>query len=292
MDSGAGGPGKSNMNLKNVLLIFVLLLWSIPAALAASPGMMLPQADDGEGDISGWWMSEKLDGVRGYWDGQRLWSKNGRLFHPPPAFVAGLPGMALEGELWGGRGTFERTVSIVQRAQPHDGWLGLRFAVFDAPAGSGPFSERIARAKEWFAAHPSEYAFVISQQPVSDREALQEELRRVEALGGEGLIVRDPEALYRAGRSAEILKVKSCADAEATVVGHIAGQGANLGRLGSLLVELPDGTRFKIGTGFSTAEREDPPPLGAVVTFKYYGRYLSGVPKFASFLRIRRDQGL
>jgi DNA ligase-1 len=76
------------------------------------------------------------------------------------------------------------------------------------------------------------------------------------------------------------------------VIGHLSGQGANLGRLGSLLVELPDGTRFKIGTGFSAAQRQNPPPVGSVVTFKYYGFYQSGIPKFPSFLRIRHDQGL
>jgi len=280
------------MNLKKALLFLIFFCWLLPATLAAASGMMLPQADDGEGDISGWWMSEKLDGVRGTWDGHRLWSKNGRLFQPPVAFVAGLPAFALEGELWGGRGTFEATASIVQKAQPHDGWLQLQFAIFDVPAATGPFTERIARAQAWFAAHPSSYAFVIPQLPVRDRIQLQQELQRVEALGGEGLIIRNPQALYIAGRSPEIRKVKGFEDAEAVVFGHVPGQGKHRGRLGSLLVELPDGTRFRIGTGFSDAERDSPPPIGAVVTFKYYGRYQSGIPKFPSFLRVRRDQGL
>jgi DNA ligase-1 len=206
--------------------------------------------------------------------------------------LAGLPEFALEGELWGGRGTFESTASIVQRDQPHDGWLQLRFAIFDVPAAPGPFRQRIAIAREWFAAHPSAYAFVIPQRPVRDREELRQELQRIEALGGEGLIVRNPRAGYIAGRNGEILKVKGFFDAEAVVVGHLPGQGANAGRLGSLLVELADGTRFRIGTGFSATEREHPPPLGTVISFKYYGCYRSGIPKFPSFLRIRRDQGL
>ncbi|WP_432823406.1 DNA ligase [Trichloromonas sp.] len=278
--------------LKKCLLLLILCCWLIPAAQSAAAGSMLPRVDDGEADVAGWWMSEKLDGVRGYWDGQRLWSKNGQLFQPPVAFVAGLPGFPLEGELWGGRGTFEQTASVVQRAQPHDGWRQLQFAIFDVPAAGGPFSERIALAQEWFAAHPSDFAFVIPQLPVAGRAQLQQELQRIEALGGEGLIVRNPQALYRAGRSPEILKVKGFDDAEAVVVGHVPGRGANLGRLGSLLVELADGTRFKIGTGFSAAQRETPPPIGCVVTYKYYGFYQSGIPKFPSFLRIRYDQGL
>jgi DNA ligase-1 len=196
-----------SVTLKKLVLFLILLFCLMPATLVAASGMMLPQTDDGEGDISGWWMSEKLDGVRGTWDGKRLWSKNGRLFQPPALFVAGLPDFALEGELWGGRGTFEQTASIVQKAQPHDGWLQLQFAIFDVPAASGPFSERIAQAQAWFAAHPTSYVFVVPQLPVQDRAQLQQERQRIEALGGEGLIVRNPQAFYLAGRSPEILKV-------------------------------------------------------------------------------------
>ena len=295
--TGVGGCGRRNesifrMNLKKYLLFLLCFFWLVPAIPAAPSDRMLPRTDDGESDISGWWMSEKLDGVRAAWDGRRLWSKNGRPFKPAPAFVAGLPDFALEGELWGGRGTFERTASIVQKEEHHDGWLELRFAIFDVPGAAGPFAVRIARAREWFAAHPSAHAFVIPQVPVLDRTQLQQEFRRIEAAGGEGVIVRNPGAPYIDGRSSEVLKVKSFADDEAVVVGHVPGQGANLGRLGSLLVELADGTRCKIGTGFSGAERDNPPPIGAVVTFKYYGRYRSGIPKFPSFLRIRHDQAL
>lgn len=271
------------------LLLFV---WLIPALCLASPGMMLPKVDDGGRDISGWLMSEKLDGVRGYWDGQRLWSKNGKPLSPPQAFVVGLPDFPLEGELWGGRGTFEKTASIVLQQQPHRGWLALKFAIFDVPKEAGHFTSRIQKARDWFAAHPSVHAFVISQRPVRDRAQLQDELRRIEGLGGEGLIVRKPDALYAAGRSAEILKVKDFQDAEAVVVGHIPGKGRNLGVLGSLLVEMADGTRFKIGSGFSDVQRGSPPALGEVVTFKYYGWYKSGIPRFPSFLRIRSDRGL
>jgi DNA ligase len=280
------------LNLRKVFVCFTLCFYLMPTALVGAAGMMLPRVDDGEIDVTGWWMSEKLDGVRGAWDGHRLWSKNGRLYQPPAAFIAGLPEFALEGELWGGRGTFEQTASIVQKRQPHDGWLQLKFAIFDVPAAPGPFSKRIVGARAWFAAHPSKYAFVVPQISVRDRAQMKQELQLVENLGGEGLIVRNPQALYLAGRSREILKVKDFADAEAVVVGQIPGRGANLGRLGSLLVELADGTRFKIGTGFKAEQRDNPPPIGAVVTFKYYGFYQSGIPKFPSFLRLRYDNDL
>ena len=87
-----------------------------------------------------------------------------------------------------------------------------------------------------------------------------------------------------------MLKVKSYADMEAVVIAHIPGQGRNEARMGSLLVELPGReTRFKIGTGFSDEIRNNPPPIGSLITFKYYGFYESGVPKFPSFLRVRED---
>ncbi|MBE0502315.1 MAG: DNA ligase [Desulfuromonadales bacterium] len=253
---------------------------------------MLPQVYSEQVDVAGWLMSEKLDGVRGYWDGKQLLSKNGNPFFPPPAFIENLPPFPLEGELWGGRGSFEQTVSIVMKQQPHDGWRQLKFAIFDVPMAPGGFTVRLTEASDWFAAHPSAYAFIIPQLPVTDQAALQQELEKIERFGGEGLIVRKPDALYVSGRNMEILKLKSYQDAEATVVAHLPGKGRNAGRLGALLVKLDDGKEFKIGSGFNDDERNSPPPIGAVVTFKFYGRYASGLPKFPSFLRIRRDAAL
>jgi len=77
--------------------------------------------------------------------------------------------------------------------------------------------------------------------------------------------------------------------AEAVVVGHLPGKGRLAGMLGALLVETPDGRRFRLGTGFSDEERREPPPLGATVTYRYFGKTRNGVPRFASFLRIRNE---
>jgi len=197
-----------------------------------------------------------------------------------------------EGEIWGGRGTFKKTVSIVKKQQPHDGWLDLQFAIFDVPLATGGFTRRLQKAKDWFDNHPTQFAFVIPQKTIKDRGQLKTELQQVEKLGGEGLIVRKPDALYTRGRSREILKIKSYYDMEAVVIAHMPGKGRNQGRLGSLLVELPDKTRFKIGTGFSDEERVNPPPVGSIITFKYYGFFKSGRPRFPSYLRIRPDNSL
>jgi DNA ligase-1 len=177
---------------------------------------------------------------------------------------------------------------VIKEQKTHSGWLNLKFAIFDVPATDGAFVQRLEKAKEWFAKKPSKYAFVILQKPVKNRDALKEELQRVESLGGEGLIVRKPDTLYAKGRSSDILKVKSYDDTEAVVIAHVPGKGKNQGKLGSLVVELPNGIRFKIGTGLSDKERENPPPIGTTITFKYYGLYQSGIPKFPSFIRIRQ----
>jgi DNA ligase-1 len=273
-------------------VLWLCLAWCFQPLPALALDIMLPQVYAENINVSGWLMSEKLDGVRGYWDGRQLLSKKGHPFHPPGEFIAGFPPFALEGEIWGGRGTFEDTVSIVKKQQPHDGWLKLRFAVFDVPEAPGGFNRRLQQAKDWFAAHPATFAFVIEQKKVADNRALQAELERVEKLGGEGLIVRRPDTLYARGRSRDILKVKSFYDTEAVVIEQIPGKGRNQGRLGSLLVELPNKIRFKIGTGFTDAQRLDPPSIGSIITFKYYGLYASGKPKFPSFLRIRTDNDL
>jgi len=254
--------------------------------------IMLPQVYTASINVSNWLMSEKLDGIRGYWDGKRLFSKNKIPLHPPAAFVGNFPPFALEGEIWGGRGTFEKTLSIVKKQQANNGWLELKFAIFDVPQATGGFTRRLQKAKNWFKHHPAQFAFVILQKTIKDQGELRIELQRVEKLGGEGLIVRNPDALYTSGRSHEILKVKSFFDMEAVVIAHIGGKGRNQGRLGSLLVELPDKTRFKIGTGFSDEERSNPPPVGSIITFKYYGFFESGCPKFPSFFRIRTDNSL
>jgi len=279
--------------LKIFLFFCLSLIHAFPVDVQALD-LMLPQVYEEKIHVVGWLMSEKLDGTRGYWTGKQLLSKSGNLFHPPPEFTHNFPPFPIEGELWGGRETFHRTVSIVKKQQMHDGWLDIQFAIFDVPKAPGNFLSRIQKAKKWFEKHPSKFAFIIPQTTITSPDQLKEELQRIEALGGEGLIVRNPDAHYTTGRTRDILKVKSFFDAEAMVIGHMPGQGKHQGRLGSLLVELVEDPtiRFKIGSGLSDDERNNPPPIGEFITFKYYGFYPSGIPKFPSFVRIRSDNSL
>lgn len=259
------------------------------AVKSTAPPLLLAHSWTGAEDVIGWWMSEKLDGVRAYWNGEAFVSRLGNVYAAPPWFTAQLPRQVLDGELWGGRKRFQRTVSIVRRQDEGREWEEIRFVVFDAPELAAPFEERLAQLDTWLAPGVSPYASPLAQARCEDRAHLDRELDRVEALGGEGLMLRRPGSRYEVGRSYSLLKVKRFSDAEARVVAHLPGTGKHSGRLGAVLVEMLDGTRFSVGTGFTDAEREAPPPIGAIVTYRYQELSDGGVPRFPTFVAIRDD---
>ncbi|MFQ5685409.1 MAG: DNA ligase [Candidatus Scalindua sp.] len=240
-------------------------------------------------DIKGWWMSEKLDGIRGYWTGKEMVSRAGNPFYVPAWYTRNFPSVPLDGELWTERGQFSELVSIVRRKGADTEWGKVRYFIFDAPKTEGGFEKRLKFAHRWFLEHPNQCVEVLEQQICEGKEHLRRKLKEIESLGGEGLMLRMPGSPYTIGRSYNLLKVKTYKDAEAAVIMHIPGSGRNSGRIGSLLVVLPNGIQFKIGTGFSDQERDNPPPVGSIITFKYYGLYKSGIPRFASFLRVREE---
>jgi len=240
-------------------------------------------------DPTGWWMSEKLDGVRAYWDGKRFLSRQGNIYHAPEWFTTGLPDFPLDGELWVGRKLFQRTVSIARRQDKSNDWKELRYLVFDAPDIEQPFEARMAELERWLERERPPFARFHPHQVCQGAEHLRQELARVEGLGGEGMMLRQPSSAYVRGRSSTLLKVKTFKDAEAKVLGHVAGAGKFKGMLGALEVEMADGTRFSVGTGFSDKERAAPPPVGSIITFRYQELSKDGVPRFPSFLRIRTD---
>ena len=254
---------------------------------AAGPPVLLAESWDNALDLAGWWMSEKLDGVRAYWDGKQFVSRQGNLYHAPDWFTAGLPAVPLDGELWVGRKAFQKTVGIVRRQDKPETWNTVRFLVFDAPAAGGPFEDRVKFLADGLPTWGAKYAGLHAHALCRGVDHLREELARVEALGGEGLMLRQPGSKYEAGRSATLLKVKTFRDAEAVVVGHEPGKGRHKGRLGALAVKLADGTVFSVGTGFSDKERQAPPPVGAVVTFRYQELSDGGVPRFPSYVGVR-----
>lgn len=261
-----------------------------PRVADAAPPLLLAQDAAADIDPAGWLVSEKYDGVRALWDGRQLRFRSGRVVAAPAWFVACLPPRALDGELWLGRGRFDELSGLVRRARPDDdGWRALRYMVFELPGAPGRFADRATELTQLASAAGWAQLQAVPQAPLTSRQALRARLDAVVRGGGEGLMLHRADAAYVTGRSAALLKLKPQQDADAIVVAHLAGQGRHAGRLGALRVRRDDGVEFQIGSGFSDAQRDDPPPLGSTVTYSYRGHTPQGLPRFASFLRLRPD---
>lgn len=284
----------SSLNFTRRGLLAALALSPLLAqARAARDALPLLLAQDAAPDIdpTGFLVSEKLDGVRAFWDGRRLRFRSGLPVFAPASFLARLPAQALDGELWLGRGRFEVLSGAVRRHQPDEAqWRQIRYMVFELPGASGSFAQRAARLAEMAQATAWAGLQAVEQTPVADRAALQDRLAAVLKAGGEGLVLHRADAPYLTGRSPALQKFKPLHDAEAVVLGHAPGRGRHLGRLGALRLGTADGRQFMLGTGFSDAQRAAPPPVGAVITYSHRGLTDSGLPRFASFLRVREAQ--
>lgn len=269
-------------------LFGVAALWATDAVHAATPPLLLARDAGRIDDPSGYLVSEKLDGVRALWDGESLRFRSGRVVAAPGWFLRQLPRQALDGELWMARGRFDALSSTVRRAQPRDDeWRAVRYEVFELPGAAGPFEQRAARLKQVVEHSGFVQLNCVEQVRGTDRPALQRRLDEVVAAGGEGLMLHRADAPYLTGRSEALLKLKPMQDREAVVVGHVPGRGKHEGRLGALRVRDDEGRVFLLGTGLSDAQRASPPAIGSVVTYAWRGETPAGVPRFASFLRVR-----
>ena len=268
-----------------------LLAPALGASRAASPpALMLADVYRQGVVLDDYWVSEKYDGVRGYWDGAALWTRGGERVVAPAWFTAPLPRVPLDGELWAGRGRFALAVSTVRSQAPNDlAWHEMRFMVFDLPRQPGDFTTRLAALRKLLPIVGAPWVVPVAQERATTHEALRALMDKTVKMGGEGLMLHRGASLYRGERNADLLKVKPYDDAEARVVAHLEGKGRHAGRLGALLVEMPDGQRFRLGGGFTDAQRDDPPPVGSWVTYRYNGTHPGGLPRVARVLRVRED---
>ena len=172
---------------------------------------------------------------------------------------------------------------------PKENWKEIKYMLFEVPMAEGNFTTRLDKAKKYIDENKLSHVEIIKQKFCNNQKELDIFFKSILAKGGEGAIVKDASKVYFEGRSDSILKVKKADDDEAKVIGYKAGCDKYAGMMGSLHLELKDGTQFFIGTGFSDAQRKNPPKIGEIVTFKYYGLTKYGKPKFASFMRTRKD---
>nr|MBL8454668.1 DNA ligase [Zoogloeaceae bacterium] len=273
------------------------LIAAIGVALAMSPAgadeavtmpAILAERYTANIDPEHYWVSEKLDGVRAVWDGNTLRFRSGRPIVAPDWFLAGLPATPIDGELWMGRRSFDRLSGLLRREAPDDPeWRSVRYMLFELPGAAGDFSTRIERIQALVTTTGTPWLAAVPQFRVADRKALTHKLDDVLAGGGEGLMLHRADASWVSGRSTALLKLTPWHDAEARVIAHVPGKGRLRGLVGSLMVEAPDGRRFRIGSGLSDADRRGPPPLGAEITYRYRELTPTGLPRFPRFLRVR-----
>ena len=262
-----------------------------PALSGATSSVQLAMPWPSGRSPQGFSVSEKFDGVRAVWDGQVLRFRSGRVIAAPAWFLSALPRVALDGELWMGRGAFDRLSGVVRQIEPDDeAWRAVKYLVFDAPGHAAPFGQRVAFVQSTLAQAQHPWLMSVAQREVSDARALQALLQDTVRQGGEGLMLHRADALWQPGRTDALFKLKLELDEEGLVVGHQPGKGRLLGMTGALLVQMPSGQRFALGSGLSDAQRRDPPPVGAWVTYRYRERTPSGLPRFASFLRVREAE--
>lgn len=239
----------------------------------------------GQITLSEFYMSEKLDGVRAIWQNGKLTTRSGNQINAPEWFTRDFPNAWLDGELFIGRNQFQKLTRIVLDERPDEtAWRDVRFYLFDAPDHHNPFSKRYLNYQHY--STQSQYLEAVPQYPVADEQSLEAFYKQVLSDHGEGVILHQKEALFTAGRSANLLKVKPFLDSEAQVLAILPGKGKYQGMMGALLVRWQQ-YEFKIGSGFSDIERQNPPGVGSIITFRYSGLTESGVPRFARFLRVR-----
>jgi DNA ligase 1 len=297
----SGHLQENSMFHRRTVLTGVMAMFATPLAATVTwakttrAELLLAQNYEGGVDVSQYWVSEKLDGVRALWDGKQLKFRSGRLINAPAWFTAKLPATPLDGELWMGRGRFDVLSGAVRKAQPVDEeWRRINYMLFELPslpAGQGgDFSKRIAAMKEIVAQVAWPQLQAVAQFRVNSEAELKNKLKEVVSAGGEGLMLHLASSAYTTGRSPALLKLKPEQDAEATVVAHQAGKGKYAGQLGALLVRNEEGKRFRIGSGLPDELRAKPPAVGSTITYSYRGLTPSGVPRFASFVRVRERE--
>lgn len=273
------------------ILLGAAVCTPLPVIDAAPPPLALANDyDDADVDLARYWVSEKYDGMRAYWDGAQLLTRAGNVIHAPAWFTAGWPITPLDGELWAGRGRFEVVTATVRDLEPNDeAWQNIRFMVFDLPAHVGPFDARLAQLQSLLTSTAIDWLRAVPHSRVADTAQLHRRLHTIASAGGEGLMLHRDDSLYRAERSDDLLKLKPYQDAEARVIGHLPGKGKYAGMLGALLVQNANGIQFRIGTGFTDEQRRHPPGIGSWVTYSYHNVTARGIPRFARFLRVRGE---
>jgi len=273
--------------LKASIKLILTCLILFQSVLAKTPDLFLLKTYDDSKEVVGWVMSEKLDGIRGFWDGEKLISRGGNPINAPAWFTQNYPPFAIDGELWTKRNDFENISSIVRRKGADDRWKNVTHHIFEVPNQQGGLLERLSVLEDYLRKNPSPHLKVLTQTLIKNKQHLENFLEEVTSHKGEGVVVRNPNTLYETGRLSSALKVKKYFDTECQVLKILPGKGKYQGKMGSVLCQTADGRQLKIGSGFKDKDRNNPPTIGSEITFKYYGFTKKGKFKYPVYLRQR-----
>jgi DNA ligase-1 len=289
-----------NFTLTSALLILMLPIATILVTQKGSAEILKkPKIQQGVtvtpdklNTISQYLVSEKLDGMRGFWTGKQLISRQGNLINTPKWFTKNWPTIPMDGELWLGRNTFQSLMSCIKsrpilEEKSKNCWVEVQFMIFDLPEDTNQFHLRVKQMNHLVQKTNSDNLGVIKQEILKGTKALDNKLTTIMNGHGEGLMLHLANAYYKVGRNKALLKLKRFDDSEAIVIAYTAGKGKYTGMLGALKVKTADGIIFKIGSGFSDTERKNPPAIGSIITYKHNGLTKAGIPRFARFWRIR-----
>jgi DNA ligase-1 len=227
-------------------------------------------------DPTGWWWSEKLDGVKARWIDGRLITRAGTEFNPPAWFVKLLPTFDVEGELYFGKNTFHKTASL--RSSEQATWRQVKFHIFDVIDPSLMWIERYVKLRRIRKSWASQICLV-KWKRVKSASHLEKVFQRIVQNGGEGVVIVNPWSFYKEGHVDNILKYKKVHDNEAVIVGYNTNEDGT--RLASLIVEHGK-IRFNIGTGLKIVDRykfRTKFPVGAKVTYVYELLSKTGKPR-------------
>ncbi|WP_440055217.1 DNA ligase [Pseudoalteromonas sp. T1lg65] len=269
-------------------IIGLLFCSFLSLAKGNAPAIQLATVYQAQANISQYLVSEKYDGVRAIWTGKALLTRGGIAINPPSWFTAELPGVALDGELWIGYNQFAQISALVRtHNSTSEQWRSVSYLVFDAPNANDIFSERYKTYKDLIDKIAKPHIKAVEQRSFATKPELDRFFQQVLNKGGEGVMLHHQNAIHINGRSSNLMKYKPFVDEDAIVTGYSPGKGKYQGMVGALVVKNNDGVIFKLGSGLSDKLRKNPPPIGAVVSYRFQGLTKFGKPRFARFLRVR-----
>jgi len=255
---------------------------------------------------NGWFLSEKFDGYRCIWDGEKFYSRLGNEFKTPDWFRAFLPpGVALDGELFLGRDGFQKCGIFRKKSTDDAKWMKLdvKYQIFDSPTHPGGFEDRQLFIEKLIEARckcdkkklgiPSgiKCPLIMTKQiKVKNDSDVQKHFKALTSKGAEGVMLRAPNSPYDPKRTSLLLKVKQFFDDECKIIGYKPGTAKYLGMLGSFHCQMVKDPKFDI-SGMDDEIRKNykkTHPIGTIVTFTYMGKSTSGTPRHPNYLRIRK----